>query len=275
MRPIHRLILISGWAHDASAMEDLRKCLENNAQVSSISTGDLWSAETEPGTRSSYAQNLAKMIEKTGGQVFIAGWSLGGMIALETAAYRPDLAAGLILISSTAKFRADQSWTSGVSNGALRAMTNMLRRDPRSVLATFFKNVANTFEDKAQQLMAKSENHGLLMQKLEETITLKIEEACAMNPLELSAGLKYLSETDLRNEATAVNIPALILHGQQDVIIPVQAGLALKSLLPVSEIRVYENCGHGLPWQNPRAIAEDIMEFLKKCPNRNTKQVHQ
>jgi len=249
--PLPRIILISGWAHDSSAMEDLCKYLEDTADVSSVSTGDLWSAENEAGFQSPYARNLAKMIEKNNGQAFIAGWSLGGMIALETAAHRPDLVDGLVLISSTAKFRADKKWTSGVAVGALRAMQTMFKSDPRGVLRQFFKNVAF-------QLEANN-----------ETLALKIEMACAMNPLELSAGLEYLSETDLRNEAAKVNIPALILHGKQDAMIPVEAGLALKKLLPVSEIRVYDNYGHGLPWQNPRAIAEDIKGFLKECRNRN------
>ena len=263
MSPLPRLILISGWAHDSSAMEDLRRRLESTADVSSVSTGDLWRAETKTPAPSPYAQGLVKLIEKNGGRAFVAGWSLGGMIALETAAYRPELVAGLILISSTAKFRAGENWTAGVPDGVLRAMTGMLKRNPRGVFADFFKNVAHTFEDKAQRLRARAENHGLLIQKLEETIALNIERACAMNPLELSAGLEYLSETDLRDEAAKINIPALILHGRQDAIIPVAAGLALKNLLPVSEIRVYENCGHGLPWQNPREAAEEIAKFIK------------
>jgi len=249
--PLPRLILISGWAHDSSAMEYLRKCLKNTADVSAVSTGDLWSAKTQIRAPSSYAQNLAKLIEKSGSQVFIAGWSLGGIIALETAAYRPDLVAGLILISSTAKFITGENWTSGVPPGALRAMTAMLKHNPRGVFRTFFKNVALPLEEN------------------EEAMTLRIEKACAINPLELSAGLEYLSKADLRNEAAKLNIPALILHGQHDAIIPVEAGLALKSLLPNSEIRVYENCGHGLPWQNPNAITEDIKGVLEECQNRN------
>jgi pimeloyl-[acyl-carrier protein] methyl ester esterase len=268
MSLLPRLILISGWAHDSSAMEDLRKCLVSAVDVSSTSTGNLWSAETETCSQSSYAQNLGKMIEKTGSRAFIAGWSLGGMIALETAAYWPDLIAGLILISSTAKFRADQNWAWGVSGGALRAMTSMLKHNPRGVFATFFKNVAHTFEEKVQRIGTKTESRGALWRRREETIALKIEKACAMNPLELSAGLEYLSEKDLRNEATKVNIPALILHGKQDAIIPVEAGLALKSLFPVSQIRVYENCGHGLPWQNPQTAAEDIIKFIEACANK-------
>lgn len=255
MTPLPRLIMISGWAHDSSVMEELRKCLEDTADVSSISTGDLWNAESAAGFQSPYARNLVKMIAKPGGQTFIAGWSLGGMIALETASYRPDLVAGMILISSTAKFITGDNWTSDVPPGVLRAMSRKFKRDPRAVLETFFQNVALPFTE------------------TKETISLKFKKASAMNPLVLSAGLEYLFSADLRSVASKLNIPALIIHGKEDAIIPMEAGMGLKKPLPISEIRLYDNYGHGLPWQNPRAVAEDIKGFLKKCQDLNTKRV--
>lgn len=252
-----RIILISGWAHDSSAMEAVGRGLENTADASSVSPGDLWSAKPKTGAASSYTQSLAKMIDKNGGPVFIAGWSLGGMIALETAACRPSLVAGLILISTTPKFCSGPGWTAGTPAGILRAMERKLKRDPGAVFEDFLLNTARPL----------AEN--------KENLSLKIEKACAMNPLELSAGLEYLSETDLRNETKKINVPALVIHGKLDAIVPVEAGMALKNLLPVSEIRVYDNYGHGLPWQNPAAIAENIKVFLKKCRNLNTRQFPQ
>ncbi len=251
MSPLPHIILIPGWAHDSSAMEELRKRLENTVNVSSISTGNLWSAKKQIRSPSPYAQNLVKMIEKINDRVFLAGWSLGGTIALETASCRPDLVAGLIMISTTPKFCAGPGWPAGVSPGVLHAMSKKFKLNPREVFKDFFKNTALPSAEK------------------EETLSLKIENAGAMNPLELSVGLEYLSDTDLRNEAAKLNIPALIIHGRQDAIIPVEAGLALKNLLPVSKINFYENCGHGLPWQNSTAIAKDIKGFLEECRNRN------
>lgn len=252
-----RLLLISGWAHDASAMEDLGHFLENTADVSSVSTGDLWGANPATGPLSSYAQNLVRMIESKAGRPFVAAWSLGGMIALEAACARPDLFAGLILISSTPKFCAGEGWAAGAQPSALRAMIQGFKRDAQNTLRTFFKNTA----------LPSGENSS--------AIQARIARAGAMNPLELSAGLEYLYETDLRNKASRVNIPALILHGRQDAIVPAEAGIALKNILPVSGIRVHDNYGHGLPWQNSRAIAEDMMGFLEECQNRNTKIIHQ
>jgi len=273
MNPLPRLFLIPGWAHDSSSMDGLRKQLEMAADVAAFSTGDLWSTGKQARPPSAYAQNLVKRIEKKGGPAFLAGWSLGGMICLETAIQRPDLVSGLVMISSTAKFRADLDWTPGVSGGALRAMTSMLSRDPRGVFAAFFKDVALTFEEKTRQAAPGAGKHGTPWQRLEESIALNIERASAMNPLELSAGLQYLSETDLRSDAARLDVPALILHGRQDLIITVEAGLALQKMLANSGMRVYANYGHALPLQNPGDIARDIMGFMEECRNRNKKHI--
>lgn len=256
MNSLPRIILIPGWAHDALAMEELRKNLESAANVCPVSCGNLWSSDTAAGAPSSYARNLGRMIEKTGEIAFVAGWSLGGMIALETACCRPELVAGVILIATTPRFCSGQNWTAGAPPGALRVMARKFKRDSREVLEGFFKNVA------------------LPSPEREEMLSLKIEKARVMNPLELLSGLNYLSVTDLRNEATKINVPALVLHGKRDCVIPVEAGMALKSLLPISEGRIYDNYGHGLPWQNPIAIAGDIRGFLEECQSRNIKQFH-
>jgi len=250
MSPLPRMILISGWAHDASALEKLRRCLEKNADVSFIATGDLWDADAKIPFQDSYAHNLAKMIEKRKSPVFISGWSLGGMIAMETAARRPDLVAGLVLIATTPKFCSGRDWPDGMPSGALRIMQRNFKRDPRRALADFLRDVARPLAEK------------------EEIVALKIEKACAVNPLELSAGLQYLAEKDLRGEAVKIKAPALVLHGREDAVIPVTAGLSLRSLLSNSEMRVYDRCGHGLPWQNPESAAADIKKFLEKCQDR-------
>ena len=244
MSPLPRLILISGWAYDASSMAKLAKGLETAADVSSVSTADLWDSIPGAGPSSVYAQNLEKMIQNNDGPVFLAGWSLGGMIALETACRRPGLVAGMILISSTPKFCSGPEWGAGARPAALRAMEMEFKRDARKTLSSFFERAA------------------LPLGESERTLAGLVSTAGAMDPLALSAGLQYLAAKDLRAEASAVNIPVLILHGNRDQIVPVEAGALLANMLPRSKLRVYDNYGHALPCQNPHAIAEDIIRFI-------------
>lgn len=245
------LILISGWAHTSSDLEDLRKRINNAGKVWAVSTADLWNENHAKVTAPSpYAAGLKKMIAELGGRAFVAGWSLGGMIALETAIHWPELFAGLILISSTPKFCLGQGWPTGTPAGAIRAMLSELKRDPRSVFKAFFENVFALSKD------------------AEVAIKGRIESASAMQPRELIYGLEYLRDADFSGAVKNLNLPALIIHGRRDAIIKIEAAHQLNRLLARSRLRVYDDYGHGLPCQNPRAVAGDITRFMEACAQK-------
>lgn len=246
------LILISGWAHTASDLENLRSQIASNYQnkIIAVSTADLWNENHPNGPPSVYAQNLKAMIEKSGGKAFVAGWSLGGMIALETAVQWPELFAGLILISSTPKFCIGQGWPTGTPGAAIRAMLGGLKRNPRDVFRTFFENAAAFSKD------------------AEGAIKARIESAKAMNPRELICGLEYLRDMDFSETAKNLRLPALIIHGRRDTIINVDAARQLNRLLAISRLQIYDEHSHGLPWQNPQEVARDIMGFIEECQQK-------
>lgn len=238
--------MISGWAHGAEAMAPLGRLMAGIAEVTIITTGDLWPGPRSPGTPSPWAQCLAEKAARIGGEIFVAGWSMGGMIALEAAGLRPGLFKGLVLIAATPKFCSGPDWKPGVPPAALRAMCAGLRRAGSAVLAEFFRQAALPAVETKDRLQGKT------------------EAAQAMNPLELSAGLQYLSAADLRNGARGVAAPALVLHGRGDTIIPAEAGRALKELLPASKVKIIGG-GHALPWQAPGAVAANMRGFLQAC----------
>lgn len=267
------IILIAGWAHAASEMKDLRDYIARDSspdalqggdrndrsssssstgQVITLATADLWNETRQNKPPSVYAQSLKTMIEKTGLPVFIAGWSLGGIIAIETALNWPELLAGLILISSTPRFCSGLGWPTGTPTGAIRAMLTGLKHNPHSVFKTFFENIVALSKD------------------AEDIIKARIESADAMNLRELIYGLEYLRDSDFSAAVKNLSLPTLIIHGGRDVIINLEAARQLNRLLALSRLRVYDDYGHGLPCQNPRAVAEDIIKFVKECTEKTT-----
>jgi len=246
MHPTSHLILISGWAHTAAELEDLRKRIKNAGKVIAVSTADLWNGTHDKATiPSPYAEGLKKMLNELGGRAFVAGWSLGGIIAIETALNWPELFKGLILISSTPKFCVGKCWSTGTPAGSIRAMLKGLKQNPRAVFKTFFET-ATAFSREA-----------------EDTLKARIESADAMNPRELIYGLEYLRDADFSGSAQNLSLPTLIIHGQRDLIINIEAARRLNSLLALSSLRVYDDYGHGLPSQNPQQVADDIMSFIE------------
>ena len=78
-------------------------------------------------------------------------------------------------------------------------------------------------------------------------------------------GIKAFSETDFRDDLMNVDIPVLVLHGEDDQIVPYQ-NAALKSikLLKNGTIKTYPGFPHGMPTTEAATINKDLLEFIEK-----------
>ncbi len=75
--------------------------------------------------------------------------------------------------------------------------------------------------------------------------------------------IKVFSETDQTEDLKKFDVPTLIVHGDDDQIVPIVAA-ALKSakLVPNAELKVYQGAPHGLPTTLKDRLNGDILEFL-------------
>ncbi len=72
------------------------------------------------------------------------------------------------------------------------------------------------------------------------------------------------SVTDVSQHLARVTQPVLVLHGDMDKIVPLDAGKALAAALPDSELQVLEGCGHVPTLTQPKKVADAIRAFLKR-----------
>jgi pimeloyl-ACP methyl ester carboxylesterase len=56
----------------------------------------------------------------------------------------------------------------------------------------------------------------------------------------------------------------LIVHGDQDVLIPPENAQIIKSKIPQAELYVIPGAGHGFQAADPIGIHQRIVQFLKK-----------
>jgi len=80
-------------------------------------------------------------------------------------------------------------------------------------------------------------------------------------------GIKAFSETDQTGDLQAITVPTLVLHGEDDQIVPIAAS-AKKSirLLSNGTLKTYPGLSHGLFATHPDRINADILAFIERDP---------
>lgn len=76
--------------------------------------------------------------------------------------------------------------------------------------------------------------------------------------------IKAFSETDFTEDLRAIEVPVLVMHGDDDQIVPIadSALLAIK-LLRKGELKVYPGLPHGMCTTHPEIINPDLLAFIE------------
>lgn len=76
--------------------------------------------------------------------------------------------------------------------------------------------------------------------------------------------IKAFSETDFTEDLKQIDVPTLILHGDDDQIVPIGASAMLSSkLVKGSTLKVYPGLSHGMCTINADQINGDLLAFVK------------
>jgi non-heme chloroperoxidase len=77
-------------------------------------------------------------------------------------------------------------------------------------------------------------------------------------------GIKAFSETDFTADLKAIEVPTLVLHGDDDQIVPIaDASLLTIKLLQKGTLKVYKGFPHGMCTTHADAINADLLAFIK------------
>ena len=78
-------------------------------------------------------------------------------------------------------------------------------------------------------------------------------------------GIKAFSETDFTEDLKQIDVPTLILHGDDDQIVPIaDASLLTAKLVKGSELKVYKGYPHGMLTVHADVLNPDLLAFVKK-----------
>jgi pimeloyl-[acyl-carrier protein] methyl ester esterase len=170
-------------------------------------------------------QAMAAVIrDKQRGPILLAGWSLGGLLALQLSGkLRP---AALLLFATNARFtRPKEERSLGWPDAYVRQMVAGLKKDRIQVEGAF------------RQAMFTERERERGTEKL-------LPPAGSWELGALLAGLELLRSSDSKAMLAEVACPVLIIQGGEDRICPHGAAEELHAQLPQSILHVVEAAGH-------------------------------
>ena len=76
--------------------------------------------------------------------------------------------------------------------------------------------------------------------------------------------IRVWSETDFTEDLKRFDVPTLIIHGEDDQVVPIGASAMLSSkLVPGATLKVYPEAPHGLPDTHKDQLNADLLAFIR------------
>jgi len=78
--------------------------------------------------------------------------------------------------------------------------------------------------------------------------------------------IKAFSETDFTEDLKKFDVPTLILHGDDDQIVPIGASAQISSkIVKNAKLKVYPGLPHGMPTTHADQINADLLTFFQRA----------
>lgn len=77
--------------------------------------------------------------------------------------------------------------------------------------------------------------------------------------------IRVFSETDLTRDLKQIDVPTLIIHGDDDQIVPIRnSAMRAAEIAPHARLEVYEGAPHGLPSTHKDRLNGDLLAFCQR-----------
>jgi len=220
------LVLIHGWGQSAQVWHSQAEAFSERWPVQVVNLPGCGGTPDAPA--SVWVNMLCDMLPDR--PCILIGWSLGGMLAVQLAYRHPDRIAGLVLVSATPCFRLRRDWEYGCPDARFSEFKQALHADSVKLLGHFF---ALTLHGDA-----------LSSSRYNAIAKAAVDRRHPPSPQALEGGLQLLDRLDLRPVLADIPVPTLVMHGERDAIVPVEAGRHLAQRIPDAHLHILP-CGHA------------------------------
>ncbi|MBP6850131.1 MAG: alpha/beta hydrolase [Rhodoferax sp.] len=231
------LLAIGGWTAGGEIWHALFGHLADWRCVSLDHRGAGASMHSGPITVDAMADDLLAVADAVGAsRCVIASESSGAAVALQAIARAPGRFVGQVLVGA-----AWERTEPGASDG----LVGSLRRDYPGTLRSFIDNC-----------LPETDSVVLRRWALQMMMRAGVDDAVDL--------LRCREQTGLAHAATGHTLPALLVHGDQDRIVPVQSSRELAAHLPRAELHVLPGLGHVPICTAPAQVAALVDDFGKR-----------
>jgi pimeloyl-[acyl-carrier protein] methyl ester esterase len=238
------LVLLHGWGVNSIVWQPVVEALSQHFKLYLVDLpGFGRSAPLSEYSLESITEAVLQVVPKS---ATWCGWSLGGLIATYAAVNHPQRVNKLIQVACSVKFVADETWQ-GVDKSVFDNFLLGLKTNPQKTLTRFIALQA------MGSLSARKDS--ALLKKLLSGTNEPDQEA-------LIAGLKLLSESDLRSSFVNLSLPCLSLFGQFDSLVPIQIKQNMQTLAPSIESQLFEKSSHALFVSENELFCQRVISFI-------------
>ncbi len=193
-----------------------------------------------------WADHMIDFLDTVGEKkVTVIGNSFGGAIALHMAKKRPDLINKLIMMGSMGidhkMTELDDVWGYEPSHENMKNLIKIFAYD---------------------QSMA--ENGDLVEMRYKSSIQPGFHESfSSMFPAPRQRHVGAMALTI--DELNAIDFPALLVHGREDRVIPVEeTSMKLALHMPQAELHIFPHCGHWVQIEKTQEFADLVIQFINR-----------
>jgi len=250
------IVFNHGWPLTADAFEDQMFFMASNGYrcIAVDRRGHGRSDQTWDGNdMDTYAADLHELIEflELQDAVLVGHSTGGGVVAHYIGRYGTKRVAKAVLISAVPPLMLKtESNPGGLPIEAFDGMRSNIQADRYQ----FWKDFCNNFYSLNRPGA-----------KISEGVADAFFRQCSMAGFPASYfGIKAFSETDLTEDLKKFDVPTLIMHGDDDQIVPIEDSAMLSSkIVKNAMLKVYPGYPHGMPQTHKDEINADLLAFVQ------------
>ena len=222
---------LSGFAVGDIFANNLRKIIPSNSSFKEFSFFD--------------SLNFGHIANSLNKQNNIAiGYSLGGMVLLNLASLGLiNKVDGLIIIAGTGRLMSADNYN-GASEAFVQKMQDSIMVNTEGFYKRFYRSILTTTMPKNLDVMLQSKP--------------------SYTKEELCKGLRFLTNFDCRESLKNITKPVLIIHGENDSIVPLDQGKMVAQSIPNSSLVSIAGMAHDMNIMHSKTIQTEIANFIDK-----------